>query len=226
MASSYTGPGLLYVGSRTKPSTGITDETYNKWYDDVHVPHILETSGVQSVVRYAASHATANECNWPFLAIYPIRDLHYLTTEEFASIPLTDDLLPGPSHSCVDCADFDQRHYATIGEFQVGEVNPGSAPKLLVSHFHAPEELGEAKPTKILEWYSQQQGKGANQHVQLYKLILARRFQDNSSVGFPSFIALHHLPDYDSVLEVLGRIRSPSASVAVYDVWKEFGSPE
>lgn len=125
MSRPYTGTGLLYVGSRTKPDTGITEETYNKWYDDVHVPHIIQTSGVQEAARYAISSSNSDNLNWPFLAIYPINDLRYLTTEEFANIPLTDELLPGPSHSCVDCAEFDQRHYATSGELRLGEPASG-----------------------------------------------------------------------------------------------------
>jgi hypothetical protein len=139
----YTGSGLLYVGSKTRPSTAITNETYNKWYDEIHVPHILETSGVQSATRYIACSSSSSstgpdELNWPFLAIYPIEDLKYLTTEEFASIPLVDDLLPGPNHSCVDCADFDQRHYASVGDFQLGEPYNGRLRTILFTPPYSP----------------------------------------------------------------------------------------
>ncbi|KAL2811258.1 hypothetical protein BJX63DRAFT_433549 [Aspergillus granulosus] len=223
MTSLYTGPGLLYVGSRTKPSTDISNETYNKWYDDIHVPDVLETSGVQTAVRYIAAPGKSDDLNWPFLAVYPISNLHYLTTEEFANIPSTDRLLPGPSHSCLDCAEFDQRHYATVGKFQVGESSSKPSPKLLVVHFDYPTTLCDADPKKVQDWYFQQQTKDVNQQVQLYKLIMAHRFKDNASTRPALFIALHRLLDDKSCQQALAAVKSTSASVAVYDLWKEFG---
>ncbi|KAL2837367.1 hypothetical protein BJX68DRAFT_273083 [Aspergillus pseudodeflectus] len=225
----YTGSGLLYVGSKTRPSTAITNETYNKWYDEIHVPHILETSGVQSATRYIACSSSSSstgpdELNWPFLAIYPIEDLKYLTTEEFASIPLVDDLLPGPNHSCVDCADFDQRHYASVGDFQLGEpYNGTTTPKLLIAHFNPPSELHDADSTTMRNWYSQQQTSGVDQRIQLFKLVFGRRFQGDQSRKLPSFIAMHHVATEANYSQVSKSIKAISVAIAGYDLWRAFG---
>ncbi|KAL2842037.1 hypothetical protein BJY01DRAFT_249273 [Aspergillus pseudoustus] len=226
MTSPYTGPGLLYVGSRTKQSSGITEETYNDWYDNVHIPHILETSGVQTAARHTVAPGTADSLNWPFLAIYPIGDLHYLTTQEFADIPLVDNLLPGPSHSCVDCAEFDQRHYATVGEFQVGEVASETSEELLVVHFNLPPGIArddDADPANVQEWYLHQLPQDVNQHVQIHRLILARRFSNDDPDKPPSYIALHRVHDKGGLQQHLAALRRISVNVSVYTLWKEFG---
>lgn len=58
--------GVLMV--TTTPRPGISDEHFNKWYDEVHIPEILErVPGVGSVERF---RCPTDEPQVRFLAIY------------------------------------------------------------------------------------------------------------------------------------------------------------
>ncbi|MDK1361116.1 hypothetical protein QNO00_12685 [Arthrobacter sp. zg-Y1219] len=58
--------GVLMV--TTTPRPGISDERFNKWYDEVHIPEILErVPGVGSVERF---RCPPGEPEVRFLAIY------------------------------------------------------------------------------------------------------------------------------------------------------------
>lgn len=58
--------GVLVV--TTTPRPGVSDEHFNKWYDEVHIPEILErVPGVGSVERF---RNPADDPQVRFLAIY------------------------------------------------------------------------------------------------------------------------------------------------------------
>jgi hypothetical protein len=52
------------------PTTGEGDEeTYNRWYDDVHVPDLLAVSGIISARRFKVLKSSMP---WPYVAAYEI----------------------------------------------------------------------------------------------------------------------------------------------------------
>ena len=59
--------------------------------------------------------------------MYPVSDVNWLGGKEFASIPLTSDYFPGPSHNCFDYANFDSRFYEFIDSYEKPGTNPGKA---------------------------------------------------------------------------------------------------
>jgi hypothetical protein len=115
-------PGILWVSSKiANPS--LLPDTFRKWYDEVHVPHILETSGMKTAFRYEAIDSNAER---PFFAYYPVKDIAFLASDEFYKIPLTSDLLPGPSHSVFASADFDMRYYEWVQTYEPEGTKPGN----------------------------------------------------------------------------------------------------
>jgi hypothetical protein len=105
-------PGILLVASKIKDLAVLDRETFRRWYEEVHVPDILATSGIDSAFRFVSP--TPEEVEQPYLALYPIKDLGWLAEDEFWSIPLHSDILPNPSKHIHDVADFHTAFYETV----------------------------------------------------------------------------------------------------------------
>jgi hypothetical protein len=115
------GPGLLYVNSKVKDTQNMSPELYTKWYEDIHIRDILETTGIKSAFRYYST--TPDSVERPYLALYPLKDMKFLTTEEFRSIPVDSELLPD-QRPIFEFADFDTRYYTHLKT--VNHSNNGS----------------------------------------------------------------------------------------------------
>jgi hypothetical protein len=63
----------------------------------------------------------------PYLALYPLKSLDFLETDEFKSIPVHHDTVPAPSHSIFDVADFDTRYYEHVQTYE-GLEGKGAEP--------------------------------------------------------------------------------------------------
>jgi hypothetical protein len=117
-SASDKTPGLLYVNSKiTEPS--LSAETFTKWYNEIHVPDILATSGFKSAFRYYGKGS-----DLPFLALYPLEDVNFLESREFHSIPSTSEILPKTGLS-FDVASFDVRPLVHIKTYQNKAPQPG-----------------------------------------------------------------------------------------------------
>ena len=117
-------PGILWVNSKITHPDSITPENFNKWYNEVHIPDILATSGFNSAFRYRSIDPKADR---PYLAMYPVSDLNWLRSKEFSTIPVTSDYFPGPSHNCFDSVDFDTRFYEFIHSYEKPGVQAGTS---------------------------------------------------------------------------------------------------
>ncbi len=104
-------PGILFATSRISDDS-LDGETFRKWYEDVHIPDVLATSGVDTAFRFKA--LDTEQAERPYLALYLFRDLEWLSTGEYFKVPLTSDLLPNQSKHISDVADFDMRFYQTL----------------------------------------------------------------------------------------------------------------
>lgn len=111
-ASSF--PELLYVNSKITEPSKLSPDLFTEWYNDIHIPDIFATSGIKQAYRYHTTVADPSSVERPYLALYPVKFAGYTTSKEFFSIPVTSDVLPGPSHEIFDVADFDTRYYNTI----------------------------------------------------------------------------------------------------------------
>lgn len=112
MTDHITGPGLLFVRSRIAQEAKDTfdEKTFLHWYDDEHIPEVVASSGIKSGFRYLDIYKTSplgNDANpKPFLAVYPMRDTAFTTTDEFKNLRVKSDKLPG-SGLIYDLADMD-----------------------------------------------------------------------------------------------------------------------
>lgn len=108
-----TRPGLLLVYSRLKKDSSITSETFQEWYDKVHLPDVLASSGINEGYRYNQVYPDAE---WQFMAVYPVEDASFLGSDEFNAIPTHGkEFFSG---GCRDHADFEARFYDLIQVFE------------------------------------------------------------------------------------------------------------
>ncbi|KAF1941454.1 hypothetical protein EJ02DRAFT_202598 [Clathrospora elynae] len=116
MTSTIQGPGILFVRSRISPaSKQVLDEpTFLKWYDDLHIPEVVSTSGIKSAFRYIDMHKTCPASPKPYLAFYPMLDLAFTLSEEFRGVRVESETLPG-SGVVYDLADFDVSYLGFCG---------------------------------------------------------------------------------------------------------------
>lgn len=114
-------PGLLYANAKITDDR-LTPEVLDKWYEEIHIPDVLKTSGFESAIRYKSRDPNAER---PYLALYPIKDINFLKTDEFKTIPGHSPLLPGPSHLIYDFVHFDVRVYTKHEIFERTGSKPG-----------------------------------------------------------------------------------------------------
>ncbi|KAJ1337793.1 DUF4286 family protein [Microdochium nivale] len=174
--ADMSGKGLLFVNSRI--SSDLLDEaTLLRWYDEDHIPEILATSGVESAVRFVdeAAKGRESEGGRPYLHVYPLQDIKFLVTPEFAAISVTSELLPG-SGLVYDLVDFDVRYYSLVQVYDPTGKGPGHTRSVLYAHF----ALHEGYPSEDLDsWYRQEhlpqlaQTKGYVRSTR-YKLVWGR----------------------------------------------------
>lgn len=60
---------VLFVVKATIPRS--RERAFNKWYDDTHVPDVLQFPGVVSARRY---RALEGEDTYQYMAVYEVRD--------------------------------------------------------------------------------------------------------------------------------------------------------
>jgi hypothetical protein len=104
MATPASGPGLLYVNSKIT-SSELSAELFTQWYQDIHIRDIFQTSGINAAFRYFTQARDATKVERPYLALYPLRDAAFLTSDEFRAIPVVSEMLPAGAQDIFDLAD-------------------------------------------------------------------------------------------------------------------------
>lgn len=115
-------PGIFFVNSKITSDT-LSPQVFNRWYQDVHIPDILATSGIKAAFRYLST--TPEVAERPYLAVYPVQDVAWVRSDEFKSIPVHSDMLPNESKAIFEIADFDSRVYVLLGK-KGGESTHGT----------------------------------------------------------------------------------------------------
>jgi len=109
--------GLLLVFSRLKEGSDISSVDFQRWYDEVHLPDVLATSGIKEGYRY---NNVLPNAGWQFLALYPVSDVAFLGTPEFDAIPSHGKhVFKG---SATDHAEFELRFYELIQIFEPRDI--------------------------------------------------------------------------------------------------------
>jgi len=118
MTDSISGPGILFVRSRIS-SPLLSEPTFLHWYDDDHIPEVVATSGIKSGFRYVDVNKTSpdgDDANaTPFLACYPMDRIEFMLSEEFKTINVASEMLPG-SKVIYDLAHMDVRFLGLVGK--------------------------------------------------------------------------------------------------------------
>jgi len=159
--ANMSGKGLMFVNSRiTSPL--LDEATFLKWYDEDHIPEILATGGMPTAIRFIDEGARAqlkdhgndspSPAARPYLHVYPVQDVAFFRTSQFADIGVTSDLLPG-SKLVYDLADFDVRFYNLVQVYDPTNKGPRHTRSMLYAHL----ALKEGYPEEDLErWYREE----------------------------------------------------------------------
>lgn len=111
-----SGPGIMWVNSTPKPP--LSDEIFNKWYQDIHIPDIVRAkpgdTGCPAAWRFKCQNKGRLR---PYLALYSVSDMSFIQSQEFARISQYHNILPegGPSQRFVD---FDTRFYRRLNVYE------------------------------------------------------------------------------------------------------------
>ncbi|KAK5717026.1 hypothetical protein LTR17_016168 [Elasticomyces elasticus] len=184
-------PGLLFVNSKITRPDELSDDAYTKWYEEVHIPDILKTSGISEASRFLSIDPKSER---PYLALYPLEDLDFLQTDEFFSIPVHHDSIPG-SHAIFDFGDFDTRYYKFVQHYEAENAKSGQ-PNFVIAAAFTPTDDEDYE-----NWYRQEHLKEISgitgwRKTQRYALTFAR--QNRKPVAEkeldepPKFLTLHY----------------------------------
>ena len=108
--------GFLYVSSSADGSNGLTADAFNAWYNNKHIPELLQVPGLRSAFRYENANPEAKP---KFLCLYPLKSLATLASPELAQVSNVDEkTFPGPSHDAKDFAELGMRVYAHLQSYE------------------------------------------------------------------------------------------------------------
>lgn len=118
-----SGPGILWINSKVVKPDELSDELFQTWYEQVHIPDLIAArpGGIIASWRYRCFDP---ERSAPYLALYSVPDLGFLTSPEFKAVPMVHDMLPGggPIHRF---ASFDARYYKQVQVYETENSKPG-----------------------------------------------------------------------------------------------------
>ncbi|KAG8983942.1 hypothetical protein FRB93_006890 [Tulasnella sp. JGI-2019a] len=138
--------GLLYAAVRLNSPPIVSLKTFLRWLDDSHIPDLCNAKdGIAVALRYKNTHPAADaeggkattKVPYPLLAIYKLRDIHWLTGEGFLSCGHESELFPAEvGHNVFGCCEVQLRSYALVARSVGG---PGADKPKYVVTFEIPE---------------------------------------------------------------------------------------
>jgi len=189
-------PHLLWVSSGVTKPDELNLETFKKWYDEVHIPHVLATKVISSATRYESIDPAAR---FPVLVLYPVKDAALLASPEILSIPTKDNFFPGPSHECHDFSDFDPRIYEPVHAYEKDGVTNRTA-TIIISAALTPKA---GTDDDFNAWYREEHYQELAMcagYLRTHRYILKTALKEG--VNPPSYLAVHEfegesLPEED-----------------------------
>lgn len=76
--------GIIAAFSKNASQDIISDDALMSWYDEIHIPDVIATSGMRTALRFEAINP---EAKYRWLVVYPVNDIGFAATEEFDKIP-------------------------------------------------------------------------------------------------------------------------------------------
>lgn len=123
-----------------------------KWYEDDHIAEIISTSGIDSARRFVSIDPQVDK---PYLAMYPMEEMGFTQTQEFRSIRVKSDLLPGDC-SIYDLAEFDVRYDILVQVHSHREVKGATKTMVLVTSELKDSSEGGVTTDEFDRWYRQE----------------------------------------------------------------------
>ncbi|KAH6660051.1 hypothetical protein BKA67DRAFT_38523 [Truncatella angustata] len=237
MAKELSGPGSLYVESKIANPKILDETTYLKWYDEVHIPEIIQMTGIKSARRFKDINPDADK---PYLAIYPLKDIAFLGSEEFKHYTIKSDLLPGTG-DITELADFSNRIDSLIQVYDPTQRGTGHTRSIISAQIELKEE---ADAEEFDKWYREEHlGRvaGATGYLRTtrFKLNVARNISTTgeSAAHAPAWLAIHEFAvESPDLLEIKKLAASPwteklleGRKLSIFRVYKtmaEFGEED
>lgn len=129
--------GIFLVNSGITAKETLDLETFTRWYEGVHIPDLLKTSGVNTAYRFQATAESPKPDDIvsarPFLALYPIEDIAWAAdaNSELWQVPVHHEMLPNESKNAFELAEFQMGGYANLGS--IGGQGSGPAKSIVVA---------------------------------------------------------------------------------------------
>ncbi|KAL2760375.1 hypothetical protein ACRALDRAFT_1078881 [Sodiomyces alcalophilus JCM 7366] len=230
-----SGRGIIYVNSGIERTDVLDEEKFMNWYDNDHIPEILETSGVSSAWRF--KDVEAGKVEKPYLAMYPLEDIGFTQTEEFKKIRVHSDLIPGGA-SIYDLANFDVRVYNLTQVFDPTKKGKGHTKTIISAQIEPGPEISAEEFDR---WYREEhleqlsKGKGFLRATR-YEIAYARsNAQSRVLKGLattsepppkpPTYLALHEFSTEDVSVEQLKEIGDSPWSRKILSTCKAIETP-
>ncbi|KAG4426005.1 hypothetical protein IFR04_000949 [Cadophora malorum] len=146
---SLDGPGIIYVTSKIVRNDVLNEETYLKWYEEDHIPDILDKTPIKSALRFSNINPKADR---PYLLMYPMEDLAAIHGEGFKQLKVKSDFMPDKG-APYDFADLDFRDYKLIQKYDPNGTAEEKIRFIATGGF----ELGPSlKDQDLHDWYNQE----------------------------------------------------------------------
>lgn len=179
-----SNPGLLFAASRVKnPKT--SDEKYNRFYNDEHLPDVLTRKAITLALRYKNAN---QESKRPYLALYPLDDLSSLGSPEMVNLGEETKIsrtLDGEDIN--DHMEFDARPYQKIQTFEGYGHAEKSGKERGQTIVCVAMEPAEGEDANFEDWYRKQ-------HLDMLAMCRGyrrtTRYKRIDGVS-PRFLALH-----------------------------------
>jgi len=122
--------GVFLVNSGITAKDTLDLETFTRWYEDIHIPDLLTTSGIHTAYRFQAAAASPKPSAVltarPFLALYPLENTAWAADDnsEMWKVPIVHDMLPNESKNVFELAEFQMGLYVKLGSVGGGGCTP------------------------------------------------------------------------------------------------------
>lgn len=211
-------PGLMFVSSRILDAAETSEEKYNDFYDNEHIPDVLSYPHGK-VSKVAKRYKNTNsESKMPYLALYPLEDASMLTSPDLSK--LVEDTKISKTFGGKDIYDlieFDLRPYEKIQTYEglhTSKPEPNNKAPDPSTHAHTVicvgMEPGKGQDQDFDDWYRKQHLDMLAMLPHYRRTTRYKRLDDEK----PRYLALH---EYDCKAEEL----SKDVSMVVGTEWSK-----
>jgi len=194
-------PGFIIVLSQPKL---VSDEVWNEWYTDYHVPDVLDVPTFVSAARFKTAPelkkdegdvGTVDTSHTQFLALYYLDDLSFCESPEFYHIPVEHRLLPKPAP---EAGNIWSGAYHPLKRY--GDWKGNKEPKFLVVGLISPKNLEDLRSWYDKEYMADVEKIPGFIRSSSYKLR-GKQYDASPSFSYKEFLAIHEFEQDNGILQ-------------------------